>query len=292
MTAQKKTMSVRQMRELLGLGKTDAYWLIHKKCFETVLVEGRMRIVTESFEKWYANQTKHRKVNGPPPGEELKAMSWSVREAADRLGIDENSFYYLIKRDSIPTFKAEGWTRIRKEDFESWYQSQKKHRTQEDRDRDAEREAASISMPEMARDLGVPRNTVYSILRSARNRGKFESIFIAGQRRITRTSYEAWYAGQSEYVKLSDRSPEELKAFGLIGKKKDAPRPEVDPDKESYTVTETAILMDVSEKDVYDLIRGGELEAQKYGNKFRVRREEIDWWLVQQRLRTESKEGE
>ena len=85
---------------------------------------------------------------------------------------------------------------------------------------------------------------------------------------------------------------EELKALGLIGKKKDAPRPEVDPDKESYTVTEAAILMDVSEKDVYDLIRSGELEAQKYGNKLRVRREEIDWWLVRQRLRAESKEGE
>ena len=153
--AEKKTMSVREMREMLGLGKTDAYWLVHKHCFETILVEGRMRIVIESFEKWYANQTKHKKVNGPPPGEELKEMSYSVREAAELIGIDETSFYYLIHRDHIPTFQAECWTRIRKEDFDSWYHSQEKHRTQEDRERDAELEAATISMPEMARDLGV-----------------------------------------------------------------------------------------------------------------------------------------
>ena len=31
----KTTMSVTEMRKLLGLGKTDSYWLVHKNCFET-----------------------------------------------------------------------------------------------------------------------------------------------------------------------------------------------------------------------------------------------------------------
>ena len=30
----KTTMSVREMRQLLGLGKTDSYWLLHKNLFE------------------------------------------------------------------------------------------------------------------------------------------------------------------------------------------------------------------------------------------------------------------
>ena len=286
--AEKKTMSVREMREMLGLGKTDSYWLVHKHCFETILVEGKMRIGIDSFEKWYANQTKHKKVNGPPPGEELKGMSYSVREAAELIGIDETSFYYLIHRDNIPTFQAECWTRIRKEDFDSWYHLQEQHRTQEDRERDAELEAATISMPEMARDLGVPRSVVYNILRSGKNKGRFESITLAGQRRITRESYEAWYADQNKYVKVADRPPEEQQDLRLKEKAKETPRLEVDPNKASYSVEETAILMDVDVRVVYEMIRSGELEAKKYGYKYMVFREEIDWWLIQQRLHVES----
>ena len=34
----KTTMSVREMRQLLGLGKTDSYWLLHKNLFEVILM--------------------------------------------------------------------------------------------------------------------------------------------------------------------------------------------------------------------------------------------------------------
>ena len=33
----KTTMSVREMQHLLGLGKTDSYWLLHKNFFEVIL---------------------------------------------------------------------------------------------------------------------------------------------------------------------------------------------------------------------------------------------------------------
>ena len=59
---QKTTMSVPEMRRMLGLGKTDSYWLVHKKYFETIMVQGKMRVVIESFEKWYASQTHYKKV--------------------------------------------------------------------------------------------------------------------------------------------------------------------------------------------------------------------------------------
>ena len=32
-TIAKTTMSVREMQHLLGLGKTDSYWLLHKNFF-------------------------------------------------------------------------------------------------------------------------------------------------------------------------------------------------------------------------------------------------------------------
>ena len=55
------TMSVPEMRRMLGLGKTDSYWLVHRQCFETIIVAGKMRVVIDSFEHWYANQIKYKK---------------------------------------------------------------------------------------------------------------------------------------------------------------------------------------------------------------------------------------
>ena len=83
----KTTMSVREMRQLLGLGKTDSYWLLHKNLFEVILINDKRRIVISSFEKWYANQVKYHKVNGSPPGEELCKRSYSVPDAAEILKV-------------------------------------------------------------------------------------------------------------------------------------------------------------------------------------------------------------
>ena len=41
MDKSKTTMSVTEMRRVLGLGKTDSYWLVHKQCFETIMVAGK-----------------------------------------------------------------------------------------------------------------------------------------------------------------------------------------------------------------------------------------------------------
>ena len=86
----KTTMSVSEMRQMLGLKKTDSYWLVHRQLFETVLVAGKMRVVLDSFEHWYANQVKYKKVAGPPPGAELKAYSYSIPEIATLLGISDS----------------------------------------------------------------------------------------------------------------------------------------------------------------------------------------------------------
>ena len=284
----KTTMSVTEMRKLLGLGKTDSYWLVHKNCFETIMVNGKMRIVIDSFEKWYANQIKHKKVNGPLPGEELRVYSYSVRDIAQLLSIDETSVYYLIKRDQIPTFKVETWIRIRKDDFEKWYASQNKHRTQEDLEKDAQMEAETLTMPEMARELYITRKDVYNILAKKENQDIFDIVVIADKKRITRESFERWYVSQSKYRKLSDRTPEELNQIRMAEKKKETPRLEVDPDKPSYNVRETAVLMDITPDEVRQLIRDGKLAAKKYGATYIVRRETIDWWAMQQKLFAES----
>ncbi len=79
---------------------------------------------------------------------------------ADLLGVSDDTVYTLIKRDHIETFEVDTWMRIRKDVFEAWYKTQTKYRTQADRERDAELEAASMTMPEMARLLLITRDDI------------------------------------------------------------------------------------------------------------------------------------
>ena len=284
----KTTMSVTEMRKLLGLGKTDSYWLVHKRCFETVLVNGKIRINIESFEKWYANQVKHKKVNGPPPGEELRARSYSPQELAELLQIDDSNIYELIHRDQIPTILVDSWIRIPKEAFEKWYASQSRYRLPEDRERDKALEEATISMPEAARELGISRGQLYSILKAKKNRGKFEVVIIADRKRITKKSFEAWYEGQDRYLKFCDWPKEEQEAFLRRKKKAKSQRLVIDLDKPSYSPQEAAVLMSIPLKEVYGLIRNGKLLATSFGRKYRIRRENIEWWIEQHRKNTET----
>ena len=48
-TTAKTTMSVCEMQHLLGLGKTDSYWLLHKNFFEVILINDKMRTI---FQNW------------------------------------------------------------------------------------------------------------------------------------------------------------------------------------------------------------------------------------------------
>ena len=284
----KTTMSVTEMRKMLGLGKTDSYWLVHKNCFETVLINGKMRIVIASFEKWYANQVKHKKINGPPPGMELRDRSYSPQEMADLLGIDDSYVYELIRKDHIQTILVDTWIRIPKESFEKWYASQTRYRIPEDRERDREIQEATLSMPEAARELGIDRHAMYSIMNSKRNRKKFEIVIVADRKRITRESFEAWYEGQNKYQKFSDWPKEEQKAFLQQKKGLKRQRIIIDSDKTAYSPQETAVLMGIALREVYSLIKKGELEAVLYGGKYRIRRQNLEWWISEYKKKTET----
>ena len=107
-------MSVREMGDLLGLKKTDRYWLLHKGFFETRIAAGKTWGDIPSFEKWYANQVKYHKVTGEEPGRELKTRSYSPRDISQMLGICEQGVYELIKKEGIETITVDYWMRVPK----------------------------------------------------------------------------------------------------------------------------------------------------------------------------------
>ena len=122
--ALQKTMSVPEMRKLLGLKKTESYWLVHRNFFKTEIIGGVMRVDIESFEKWYANQVKHKKVNGEAPGKELKKTSYSFQEAANLQGVNNANLYEIWKKENRKTVTVDFVMRIPKKEFEKWYEQQ------------------------------------------------------------------------------------------------------------------------------------------------------------------------
>lgn len=120
----KKSMSVREMRRLLGLGKTESYWLVKKNYFDTVIIGGKMRVMIESFENWYANQLHYKKIIGEAPGKNWKSITMSIQETARLLGIAEGTLYDLMKKKPFKTVKVGMYTRIYIDSFEDWYNSQ------------------------------------------------------------------------------------------------------------------------------------------------------------------------
>lgn len=159
----KTSISVPEMRRLLGMKKVEAYWLVKQGRFKVILVGGKMRIMLDSFEDWYGRQFRYKKVDGPEPGQLLPA-SWTVPEVAGILGLNRCSVYELIKNHApFQTFKVDGQTRILKESFDAWYQSQSHYKKREDA---APQELldATLSVGDVAKLLGIHRNSVYNMV--------------------------------------------------------------------------------------------------------------------------------
>lgn len=125
--------------------------------------------------------------------------------------------YTLIRQGKLKAETVDFWMRIPKEEFERWYRSQSRHRTAADRERDREIEAQTISIPEMAKLLGIPREKVYWILDCKKYRDCFVIERVADRRRITKTSFEIWLNSQSTYrlqepvMEAHEEPPLELK---------------------------------------------------------------------------------
>lgn len=273
---ERTTMSVPEMRRLLGLGKTESYWLVHKKVFETILVNGKMRIRLESFEHWYSMQVRYKKVDGPPPGEALRQQSYSAGDIAELLQLTESTVYEIIKRSHMETIQVNYQMRVPADVFDRWYNSQTRYRTQADRERDAVLEKDTVSMPEIAWQLGITRQEVYSFIYAAKNDGIFRFVTVADRKRITRDSYLRWLSGQDKYHILTQaerdaREREQTKAL------ENAPRKPKNPN--FYTIEEITYFFGIHRSTVYKWIREGMIPARRIGTVWRIPREEFEDWM-------------
>lgn len=280
---EKKYMSVPEMGRLLGLKKTDRYWLVHKNFFKTEVILGQMRVELASFEKWYANQVKYHKVTGEEPGLELKQQSYSARDIAEMLHICESVVYDEMNKAGVDFIIVDYWKRYPKEAFDKWYQEQERYRTDEDREMVKDILDSTMRMPEMARLLGVPRSTVYGIIN---NSDILETITLDGRRRVTKESFYRWYECQTRYRMTSDQndlSPGDeenrsLEVHRRIVMDRDGHGRNIGTD-EYLTVNEAAILAAVNSTTVIRWVKKEKIEAIKHGKTIRIPRQPFEEWL-------------
>lgn len=288
---EKKYMTAAEMGELLGLKKTDRYWLLHQHHFEWEEVLGMYRINIASFEKWYANQVKYKKVNGEEPGKELKEWSFSPHEIAEELGINTCCVYEILKKNNIETVTIDYWKRVPKEAFFKWYNSQTRYRMKADREEDTAIENASITMPEMARLLGVTRSTVYSILKHPDYKDMFEVIIVADRKRITRESFEKFLDSQDKYKLDEINDYEEISMEENIAlaeyrrkKLKNKQHRADNGNLEYLTFDEAALMANVSRATIYEWSRKKHFPVIHVIKASRIPRKEFEQYLEKRKI--------
>ena len=124
-----KTLSPLTVAKVLGIPRSTANDLMNDGIVEFIWVDGKRRIKRESFDKWYASQSKYtrrwrdmsiedrvRELNG---GTYTK-KSYSVEEVQSILGITRQTVYKLIKQGCFQAVMLETGYRIIKTSFDKW----------------------------------------------------------------------------------------------------------------------------------------------------------------------------
>lgn len=267
---QRSTMSVPEMRKLLGLKKTDSYWLVHKNLFKTQIIGGMMRIDLESFEKWYANQVKYKKVGGEEPGKELREKSYSFKEAANILGIHDCDLYDVWKNEKLEYITVDFVRRIPVDIFEKWYADQEVYRKVTHIPTAEELENDYICLQDAADLLGISREKLAKIARSEEIGRLLDSTICNNKRWITRKSFQLFLNAQNVYYILDDGDEQEKDTVSL----------EI---KEYISRQEAAELAGVSVSTVTKWMQSGEFQCVGAGKVLRVHRQQFLNWLNEHR---------
>lgn len=268
--ALKKTMSVPEMRKLLGLKKTEGYWLVHREFFKTEIIGGMMRVDIESFEKWYANQVKHKKVDGEEPGRELIKGSYSFQDAANLLGVNNACLYEIWKREERKTIKVDFVKRIPKEEFENWLSEQTVYKKSDRIPTISDMEKGYIRFKETARMLNIQEDTMLKLIRTSKYKAFFEVRVFDNKKWISKKSFRLFLNAQNEY-RITDND-ENTSSDNLIIET-----------KEYISRNEAAELAGVKASTITKWIQAEAFPCVGAGKVLRIKRADFLAWLNESR---------
>ena len=268
--ALQKTMSVPEMRKLLGLKKTEGYWLVHREFFKTEIIGGMMRVDIESFEKWYANQVKHKKVDGEEPGRELIKGSYSFQDAANLLGVNNACLYEIWKKEERKTIKVDFVKRIPKEEFENWLSEQTVYKKSDRMPTINDMEKDYIRFEETARLLNIQEETMLKLIRTGKYKAFFEVRVFDNKKWISKKSFRLFLNAQNEY-RITDND-ENTSSDNLIIET-----------KEYISRNEAAELAGVKASTITKWIQAEVFPCIGAGKVLRIKRTDFLDWLNESR---------
>lgn len=269
-SALQKTMSVSEMRKLLGLKKTEGYWLVHREFFKTEIIGGMMRVDIESFEKWYANQVKHKKVDGEEPGRELIKGSYSFQDAANLLGVNNACLYEIWKKEERKTIKVDFVKRIPKEEFGNWLSEQTVYKKSDRIPTISDMEKGYIRFEETARLLNIQEDTMLKLIRTSKYKAFFEVRVFDNKKWISKRSFRLFLNAQNEY-RITDND-ENTSSDNLIIET-----------KEYISRNEAAELTGVKASTITKWIQAEAFPCIGAGKVLRIKRTDFLVWLNESR---------
>ncbi len=122
-----------------------------------------------------------------------------------------------------------------------------------------------MTVPEMGRLLGLNRYQAWEVYRHAKDQLKL--IRVAEKPRITRESFDNWYANQTLFHIVPEIS--------LIEEENTVVSDVIPEHKEYVSIREAAECLGISEKRVYRLIQDGTLNGKKIGKAWFIRYADI-----------------
>ena len=266
-------MSVREMGELLGIGKTDRYWLLKKGYFKIIHLAGKMWVDIESFEKWYAGQTRYHKVTGEEPGNELAARTFSVKEMTNLLKISKSTAYEIISRDRIPVSRESGEIRITRKDFWIWYDCQIRYRVAPSELPDNHGVGHHFNIPEMADLLKISTKEAYQMIEEPAYASLLAATQIGDRMYVSWEHFGSFLRKQDKYCYDPGKDPSIKKTGGSL----------------FLNIRQACWYAKVSKPTIINWCKLGPFPVKRAGKHVRIPRKEFDRWLEKRKEETNSK---
>ncbi len=197
----KKSFSVKEMYTMLGISKVSGYDLIKQGLFDVVVIAKHTRVLTESFEKWYANQFYYHKVNGESPGQALRNKYLTKKELQNILGIAKSTAEDLILSGRFKTEPADHrLTLISRKSFERWYSGQVRYH-KVNGEPPGKRLPPVYSQAEVRKIMGYNhRNDVYELIK----RTHIKTYHSDSNIMIDKLEFDTWYKNRKTNKEPSD----------------------------------------------------------------------------------------
>ena len=117
------TISKTEMENLLGIARKTRENICKRENIEMIMVDGKEKIIKESFDKWFNSQTKY-KLTEYLNEDINKGPFIKRKEIKFILNLSDKGLNQLMNKEYFEVFKVDGTTYVKREEFNKWLESQ------------------------------------------------------------------------------------------------------------------------------------------------------------------------